>query len=340
MRLALAALLVVAMYGSAVADAKITSLTKFYEKEGGTCKKNLRGVTVVVERGKPVAGKDPELAADIAELEKAQATIDAQCTELAAMVEFLKSNSSGTYKQIETDFGEREKKIRAGRVTSKQAIDGAQPLISRAVPRINKLIAQAAADAQLSTREKKVEAEKALKAEKAAADKAAADKAAADKVAADKAAAEKKAAEKVAAKPEPKPLTKFPSGRGIELPAPTEGWTLSGTADVDIADYAFAGAKATLTVRAHGGAPSCDQIRTSLQLTGSGRGPQAAEMSAELKTIKPAWKLAWSEGDRQVTVVCVASKQGVIVGRSEAGLAGNAPLDLALSRMVGARLKR
>src|SRR5436190_1788315 len=119
MRIAIGCLLVAALSGQAVADAKITSLTKFYEREGGTCRKNARGVTVVVERGKPVAGKDAELAADLAELEKAQAIVEGQCTEIAAMVEFLKSNATGTYKAIQKDFDEREKKIRAGRATSK-----------------------------------------------------------------------------------------------------------------------------------------------------------------------------------------------------------------------------
>jgi hypothetical protein len=340
MRIPLACLLVAALGGSATADAKIKSLIKGYEKEAGSCQKNARGVRVVIERGRPVAGDDKELADDLAELAKAQATVQGYCDQLESTLELLRADPSATYKQRQKELEELDKQIRAGRATSRQALADAGQWISRSVPRINKLIAVADAAARPSTRELKVATEKAAADEKAAAEKVAAEKAAADK------AAEKAVPPKVAAtvpapsRVEAKPLSRFPSGRTVELPAPAEAWTLSGTADADVADYAFAGAKATLFVRRRAGAPTCDQIRTSMTLVG-GRAPaQTSDAGAEVKALKPAWVVGWSEGDNQVRVVCVTGTAGVVVGRADASLGGNAPLGTALARMIATNLKR
>jgi hypothetical protein len=329
MRITVACLLVATLERGASADAKIKELIRGYEKEAGSCQKNTRGVRVVIERGRPVAGNDRELADDLDGLAKAQATVQGYCDELEATLELLKADPSATYKQRQKEIDERDKRIRAGRIASRQALADADQRISRSVPRINKLIAVADAAARPSTREQQVATEKAA-AEKAAADKAA-----------------EKTPPKVDATtvtaPSPvavKPLSRFPSGRAIELPGPAEAWTLSGTADADIADYAFAGAKATLFVRSHAGAPTCDQIRTSMALVG-GRAPaQASDAGPELKSLKPAWAVAWSEGDSQVRVVCVKGKAGVVVGRADASLIGNAPLGTALARMIAANLTR
>jgi hypothetical protein len=320
----------------ALADAKLKDLIKFYGKEAGTCQKNARGVRVVIERGRPVAGDDKELSSDLDELAKVQAIVQAHCDELESMVEFLTSDSSATYKGLHKDIEDRDTKIRASRAASRQALADSEQLISRSVPVINKLIAEADAAARPSKREQAA-------ADKAAADKAAADKAAIDKAAADKAAADKLASQKT---PVPRPveakeLATFPSGRTVELPSPREAWALSGTADVDIADYAFAGAKASIVVRRHAGAPTCDQIRTAMTLV-SARSAAArpAEPGAELKPIKPAWLVTWTEGDAQVRVACVAGKSGVVLGRTDVEVAGNAPLEAALARMIAAALRR
>src|SRR5262249_10328489 len=127
-------------------------------------------------------------AEDLADLEKVQETVQAHCDELESILDFLNGDPSATYKQLKKDIDERDTKIRAGRAATRQALADAEPRISRSVPRINKLIAEAEAAARQATREQK---EAAAKADKAAADKEAADKAAADKEAADKAAAEK-----------------------------------------------------------------------------------------------------------------------------------------------------
>jgi len=339
MRIALACLLVAALHVNASGDAKIKQLLAFNERELRPCLKNSRGVAVVLERGKPIATIDKEVADDLAELAKIHTIVQGQCDEISAMIDFLRANSSATFKQIQKDFEERDKRIRTGRAVNKQALADAQPLIGRSVPRINKLIAKNDAAAHLSTREQKEldEKEKAA-AEKAAADKAAADMAAADKAAADKAAADKAAADK--AKVDVKLRAKFPSGRAVELPAPIEAWTLSGTADTDVADYAFGGAKGTVIVRVHAGAPSCEQIRVSATLLGGRASAQRGEVAAELKPLKPAWVITWTDGDRQVRAVCVSTKQGVVVGRTEVALAGSAPLEVTLARMVAATLKR
>jgi hypothetical protein len=282
-----------------------------------------------------VSGNEKALADDLAELTKVQATVQSHCDSLESTVEFLKSDPSATYKQLQKEIDERDKKIRAGRAASRQALADAEPRISRSVPRINKLIADADAAARPSLREQKAAAEKAAAEDKAAADKAAADKAAADKVAAKNVETKVTAAKPVAAK-----LSTFPSGRAVELPAPVEAWTLSGTADADVAEYAFAGAKATVLVRRHAGSPTCDQIRTSMTLASGRAQAQTVAASAELKPLKPAWVVAWSESESQVRVACVASNGGVVVGRIDASLAGNVPLDTVLARMVAVNLKR
>lgn len=332
MRIAIACLLVAALSTRVDADAKIKQLLTFYEKEHGTCRKNARGVTVVVERGQPVASGDQELADDLAALAKIQATVQSHCDALTSMIEFLRAEPAATYKQIQQPFQERDARVRNGRLASRQALADAQPLISRSVPRINKHIAQSDAAARLSTREQKAVDDKEQK--------ALADKAAAEKTAADKAAVERATKASAVQKPpvEKKPLTRFPSGRAVELPAPLEAWTVSGTADTDIAAYAFGGATATVIVRVRSGV-SCEQIRTSAMLLGGRTAAQPIAVSAELKPLKPAWMIGWQQGEHQIRALCVTTKRGVVVGRTEVAVIGNAPLDLALTRMVASRLK-
>lgn len=336
MRIALACLFVAALSTRAHADAKIKQLVTFYEKEGGTCRKNARGVSVVVERGQPVAGGDQELADDLAALAKIQVTVQSHCDEVASMLELLRAEPNATFKQIQQPFAEHDERVRKGRLASRQALADAQPLISRAVPRINKLIAQGDAAARLSTREQKAADEKE---QKAITDKAAADKAATDKAAVEKAT--KASASATVQKPpaDKKPLTKFPSGRSVELPAPLEAWTVSGTADTDIAEYAFGGATGTVIVRARAGV-SCEQIRTSAMLLGGRTTAQPVAVSADLKPLKAAWMIGWQQGDHQVRALCVTTKRNVVVGRTEVAIVGNAPLDLALARMVAAHVKQ
>lgn len=340
MRIALACLFVAALSTHANADAKIKQLLSFYEKEGGTCRKNARGVTVVVERGQPVASGDQELADDLAALAKIQSTVQSHCDELTSMIEFLRADPAATYKQIQQPFAEHDDRVRKGRLASRQALADAQPLISRAVPRINKLIAKGDAAARLSIREQKAVDEKE---QKASADKAAADKAAADKAAADKSVIEKATKASGSApvqKPpvEKKPVTKFPSGRAVELPAPIEAWTASGSADTDIAEYAFGGATGSVIVRVRTGV-SCEQIRTSAMLLAGRTAAQPVAVSAELKPLKAAWMIGWQQDNHQIRALCVTTKRGVVVGRTEVSVVGNAPLDAALARMVAAHLR-
>ena len=251
------------------------------------------------------------------------------------MIEFLRAEPTATFKQIQQPFEERDGRIRKLRLASRQALADAQPLISRSVPRINTLLAQAVAAARLSTREQKAADEKE---QKAIAEKAAAEKAAADKVVVEKAT--KASASATVQKPlaEKKPLTKFPSGRAVELPAPIEAWTVSGTADTDIAEYAFGGATGTVIVRVRAGV-SCEQIRTSAMLLGGRTAAQTVAVSAELKPLKAAWMIGWQEDNHQIRALCVTTKRNVVVGRIELSVVGNAPLDLALARMVAAREK-
>ncbi len=324
MRIPLACVLVAALAQNVAADARIKNLIRGFKREAGSCQKMARGVRVVIERGKPFAGSDTELATDLAELAKAQETVQGHCDELESTLELLEADPGATFKALSKQIDEHDKRIRSSRAASRQAIADAEPLISRSVLRINKLTAEADAAAHLSTREQKAAAAKTSAPEP--------DPPAATKVAT-------AATVPVAKPPETKPL-KFPSGRTVELPPPAEAWTLSGATDVDIADYAFAGAKATLLVRRHAGSLTCEHIRASVSLIG-GRSPaQKVDAGADLVAVKPAWTAAWTEGSSQVRVVCVQGKGAVVVGRTDVSMAANAPFGTALARMIAANLRR
>jgi hypothetical protein len=343
MRAPLACLLLATLAAPAAADGKIDQLAKTYERETRVCGKNLRGITVVLERGQQVAASDAELASDLAELSKSHATVKSHCDAVASMLAFLLGASSESYKTIQKEFDERDIKIRAERVSSKQALTDVQPLIQRVVPRMNKAIANADASARLSTREQKAQAESASarpleKTPDKTSDKTP-DKTPAPVVSKPAVTSTKPAVtDKQPPAPVKKPFMTFRSGRTVELPEPAEAWRFTGDATDDVAEYSFGGVTGAVAVRGGAGA-SCENVRASAKLLVRGT-VTASEPSAELKALKPAWTVSWTHGDAQLRATCIASGSSVVVGTVEAMNGGKPALDTMLARMLTARLAR
>ncbi len=334
MRAPLAGLLVAMLTTAASADRQIDQAIKLYERETRVCGKNLRGINVVLVRGQAIAAKVPDLAEDLAELGKAQATVKRHCDEVASMLAFLLGASTETYKSIQKEFDERDKKIRAERVGSKQALIDIQPLVQRAVPRMNKAIATADASARPSTREKETAAK--LQAETLP------NKPTASVEPTPVTTAVTNTKPAIGDKPSPpvkKPFATFPSGRTVELPEPAEAWRFSGNVDQDVAEYSFAAVNGWVSVRAQAGAPSCEHVRAAATLLVRGALTRL-EPSAELQLLKPAWIIGWSHGDAQVRAACIGTKTGIVVGRLETVNGNNPALDTMLARMLAGRVGR
>ncbi len=128
---------VAALAGHASADAKIAALITGYEKEAGSCKIHLDGVTKV----KTGAEGLPDAAADVETLAKGQAAVQAYCEELSVTLELLRGDPNATYKSLERQLDDHDNKIRKLRQSSKQALDELAPVIQRLIPKINARVA-------------------------------------------------------------------------------------------------------------------------------------------------------------------------------------------------------
>ena len=130
----------------AYADAKTQKLVTGYQREARNCKIQGDGVAKVLSGATAMQADDNDaaLAADVTALRNALDPITAFCTELASMIEFLRADASATYKSLEPQIFERDKKLRDLRKAFKEAADGATPIIRRLVPIINKRAATAA----------------------------------------------------------------------------------------------------------------------------------------------------------------------------------------------------
>jgi len=137
----------VAFARDAYADAKTQKMVTGYQREARSCKIQNDGVTKVLDGATAMQAEvnDDALAADITTLRSAQTPIQAFCTELAGMIDLLKADTTATYKSLEPQIMERDKKLRELRKAFKQATDGVTPVIRRLVPRINKRAATAGA---------------------------------------------------------------------------------------------------------------------------------------------------------------------------------------------------
>jgi hypothetical protein len=130
----------------AYADAKTQKMATGYQREARNCKIQSDGVTKILAGATAMQADDDDasLAADVASLRSAQEPITAFCTELGAMIELLRADPAATYKSLEPQLAERDKKLRELRKAFKQAADSVTPIIRRLVPRINKRAATAA----------------------------------------------------------------------------------------------------------------------------------------------------------------------------------------------------
>jgi len=129
--------IVAALAGRAAADAKIAALITGYEKEAGSCKIHLDGVTKV----KTGAESLPDAAADVETLTKGQAAVQAYCEELSNTLELLRADPNATYKSLERQLDDHDNKIRKLRQSSKVALDELAPVIQRLIPKINARVA-------------------------------------------------------------------------------------------------------------------------------------------------------------------------------------------------------
>jgi len=132
-----------ALAHDAYADAKTQKLTTGYQREARNCKIQSDGVTKVLEGATALQAEGESVEADVAKLKAASEPIQAYCNELAAMIDMLKEDPAASYKSLEPQISERDKKIRELRKAFKQAADGVTPIIRKLVPRINKRNANA-----------------------------------------------------------------------------------------------------------------------------------------------------------------------------------------------------
>jgi hypothetical protein len=139
----LGVLVVLALFvAPAYADKKLNDQIKFYEKEARFCDKSAAGIVVAKDKAEPYKD-DAEIAPDYEAVVKAYGIVTAQCTELASMVTFLKTDPKATYKQLQAEIDKRDKVIREGRKASKQALSDSDPVIKRLIPKVNKRAATA-----------------------------------------------------------------------------------------------------------------------------------------------------------------------------------------------------
>jgi hypothetical protein len=287
------------------ADARIDQIVKGYEHEQTSCKiheggvaKMLDGATMLLERG-----HEDGLAEDVKSLHAAHEAVASYCTALATTIDFLKGDSSASYKSLEKEIGARDNHIRSLRTQSKKALDDTEPLIQRWIPKINA--------ARIET----------------------------DKSAVPKATPTPKPPDKQpdvpALKPETKPLpppppppeprreepvlksqpkpeppadatpvsAKFPSGRAIKLPQLGGKWEVRGDTATDVAEYIEGITHTSVVAEAMAGV-SCTSQLARLQSKAYGR--QAVKEQARSGV---AWRVSLP-GDSSAIVACASTRTG------------------------------
>lgn len=149
-----------------------------------------------------------------------------------------------------------------------------------------------------------------------------------------------------AAAPEPKRVAaKFPSGRGIELPALGGKWQLSGSSTTDTADYSEAPPKAVaarVTARPLSG--TCDEQHRTLLLRSDAEQLESLELPGA-KELGVAWSARYTRREQAtahlVTVLCVPGDAGGLLATADVAPAERQALadELAklMLRMIAAR---
>jgi hypothetical protein len=137
--LALAVVAVLAVHLAAPrlahADAKIRQLITFYKKEAMVCAKYATGVASAKERAEPYTD-DAEIAADVATLGHVHAVVSDYCDSIDATLDVLDPKAS--YKSLRAEIDRLDAAVRAGREAARQALDEADVVIQRLIPKVNK----------------------------------------------------------------------------------------------------------------------------------------------------------------------------------------------------------
>jgi hypothetical protein len=139
------AAVVVALAGLAFADGRLKDLETGYDKELRACRIGARGFAIALERGKPMVGELPEIAADLDQLDKGQAVVVAYCDAVDSVLALLRADPNASYKSLERQLDERDNQIRKLRAASKKTTEELSPVLQRVIPKIN---AQAGAGAK------------------------------------------------------------------------------------------------------------------------------------------------------------------------------------------------
>jgi hypothetical protein len=138
------AAVVVGIASSALADGRLKELETGYDKELRACQFGARGITIAIERGKPMLGDLPELAPDLELLEKGQAVVGAYCDAVDSVLALIRADPKATYKSLERALDERDNQIRKLRAASKKTTDELSPVLKRVIPKVNEHVAASA----------------------------------------------------------------------------------------------------------------------------------------------------------------------------------------------------
>jgi hypothetical protein len=135
MRIGLALFVVLCVASTASADSKVKQLIKFYKKEAMVCAKYATGIASAKDRAQPYVD-DAEIAADVAQLADVQAIVGDYCDSIDATLAILDPNAS--YKSLQAAIDKHDSAVRAGREATKDALEEANVVIQRLIPKVNK----------------------------------------------------------------------------------------------------------------------------------------------------------------------------------------------------------
>jgi hypothetical protein len=135
MRIAASLLVLVGLAATASADAKVKGLIKFYNKEAMVCAKYATGIASAKDRAEPYVD-DAEIAADVAKLGEVQAVVRDYCDAIDATLAIL--DPSASYKSLQREIDKHDSAVRAGREATKDALEEANVVIQRLIPKVNK----------------------------------------------------------------------------------------------------------------------------------------------------------------------------------------------------------
>lgn len=127
-----ALLVLLVLTATAAADGKTKELATGYHKELAACRTRADGVAKVQTGAKQL----PDYAAELDQLTKGLATLEAYCSELDATLQLI-GDPAASYKALEKQLDEHDNKIRALRKQSKQTLDALAPVLAKLIPAIN-----------------------------------------------------------------------------------------------------------------------------------------------------------------------------------------------------------